>query len=402
MQDHARRLSFTVLLAALAALPPLSIDMGLPAFQSLEKDLGTDTTGAGLTLSAFMGGFSVAQLLLGPLSDRIGRRPVLLGGLALYALAGIACATAGGIGPLIALRAVQGACAASGTVMALAVVRDLFDGAAARQKLSYVAVVLSLAPILAPILGATALAVGGWRAVYGFLGAAGLVLWVIVGMLLPETRVPSLRPPHLLAGFLRMLLHRRAMSSAVVNALSFGALFAFISGSSPLLMGNFGLPARLYGLLFAVTAVGIMVGAWLNGRLSTCAISPDRPLFAALFGGLACCLGVLVLIVGRHVTLAALMPLFVGHSFTRGIVAPNATAAALEPMGDIAGLAASVVGCLQMSLAAAASAAVAALYPLLGPPAMALVMSACSAAALATFCLAGERLPYPAATVGGE
>jgi MFS transporter, DHA1 family, multidrug resistance protein len=300
------------------------------------------------------------------------------------------------------LRTVQGACAASGTVMALAVVRDLFAGAAAREKLSYVAVVLSLAPILAPLLGSVAVAIGGWRAVYGFLGGAGLVLWVIVSLLLPETRPTTARPPHLRAGFLRMMLHRRAISSAIVNALSFGALFAFISGSSPLLMGYLGLPVYVYGMLFAVTSAGIMLGAWLSGRMSRRAIAPDRPLFAALCGGFACCLGVLLLIVSRHVSLVALMPLFVGHSFARGIVAPNATAAALEPMGEIAGLAASVVGCLQMSLGAAASAAVAALLPALGPPAMAFVMAVCSWAALATFCFGRERLPYAAAAVGGE
>jgi DHA1 family bicyclomycin/chloramphenicol resistance-like MFS transporter len=170
MEIRPKSVGFTVLLGALAALPPLSIDMGLPAFPPLEQDLGASPAGAGLTLSVFMAGFSVSQLLLGPLSDRYGRRPVLLAGLLFYAAAGFLCAIAPSIETLIGLRLVEGACAASGTVMAFAITRDLFDGAAARQRLSYVSMVLAVAPVIArsTLSSASPASRCCWRSAWGW------------------------------------------------------------------------------------------------------------------------------------------------------------------------------------------------------------------------------------------
>jgi DHA1 family bicyclomycin/chloramphenicol resistance-like MFS transporter len=403
MRLRPEGLGFTVLLGTLSALPPLSIDMGLPAFPALERELGASAAGAGLTLSLFLVGFAVAQLVLGPLSDRVGRRPVLLGGLTLYATAGMLCAAAPSIVVLLVLRLIQGACAASGTVMALAMVRDLFTGAAARTRLSYVAVVLSVAPIVAPMLGSAALALAGWRAIYAALGGAGLVLLLAAAFALPETHRPSCTPLNPLHGFARMLGHRSAFASAVVNALSFGALFAYISASPMVLMGALGVSAPVYGLLFAITSFGIMAGAGLNGRLSRRGVPASRALVMALSVGLVATLGLLA-VLGRGIpSLGVLMPLLVLHSFCRGVAAPNATHGALEPMGEIAGLASSVVGFLQMLLGALASGAVALLFPPLGPVAMPAVMTACAAAALLAWRVGRTPLPAAApAEMGGE
>ncbi|WP_243146759.1 MFS transporter [Scytonema sp. UIC 10036] len=138
MRIRPESLGFTILLGALTALPPLSIDMGLPAFPTISASLGASPGAVGLTLSLFMVGFAIAQLAFGPLSDRYGRKPILLIGCGIFALAGAACATTPSIGTLIAWRLVQGAGAGAGMVMTLAIVRDLFEGAAARAQLSYV------------------------------------------------------------------------------------------------------------------------------------------------------------------------------------------------------------------------------------------------------------------------
>jgi len=382
MALRPQSIAFTFLLGALAALPPLSIDMGLPAFPALERELGTSAAGAGLTLSVFMGGFSFSQLVLGPLSDRLGRRPVLLAGLILYAASGVLCAASPSIVALIAFRLIQGACAASGTVMAFAVTRDLFEGAAARQRLSYVSMVLSVAPVIAPTLGSWALLLGGWRAIYGFLALAGAALLVAVFTGLAETRR---RPPAslgVLGGFARMVGHRRAIGYALTNAMGFGSLFAYVSGSPLVLMGTLGLSAPIYGLLFALISGGIMLGAWVNSHVARKPDNAHLALALALSAAFGTAVLLLAVTLNGTVGLVTLLPLLIVHAFCRGVTSPNATHGALEPMGEIAGLASAVVGFLQMATGAVSSALVALLFPWLGPVAMALVMTLFSLASL--------------------
>lgn len=395
MAIRPESVAFTVLLGAMAALPPLSIDMGLPAFPDLQRGLATSAAGAGLTLSVFMAGFSVAQLLLGPLSDRYGRRPVLLAGVLLYAVAGVLCAAAPSIEALIGLRLVQGACAASGTVMAFAITRDLFEGAAARRRFSYVSMVLGVAPVIAPTLGSWALLLGGWRAIYAFLGVSGVALLAAVATLLPETRrLPAVRIG-VFGGFGRMLRHRRSICFALTNAMGFGALFAYISGSPLVLMDTLGVSATFYALLFAINSAGIMAGAWANSRFAHSAAAARLALALALIGSLATAVALLGVTATHLTSVATLMPLLALHAFTRGISLPNATHGALEQMGEIAGVASAVVGFLQMATAALSSALMAVLFPLLGPTAMALVMTLFSAAALVAWLCSDERAHTP-------
>jgi MFS transporter, DHA1 family, multidrug resistance protein len=398
MHIRPQSIGFTFLLGALAALPPLSIDMGLPAFPALERDLGASAAGAGLTLSVFMSGFSIAQLLLGPLSDRLGRRPVLLAGLLLYAASGVMCAASPSIGALIGFRLIQGACAASGTVMAFAVTRDLFEGPAARQRFSYVAMVLSVAPVIAPTLGSLALAIGGWRAIYAFLCLAGVALLVAVGSGLPETRRRAPNGLGVLSGFARMLGHRRAFGYALTNAMGFGALFAYISGSPLVLMGALGVSAPTYALIFAIASCGLMAGASLNSRVACSAAASHIALAVALVASLLSAIVLIAVTADGIASLATLLPPLLVHTFCRGVSSPNATHGALEPMGEIAGLASSVVGFLQMATAAVSSALVALLFPVLGPPAMALVMTGFSLAAVLAWRAAQRaELPTPVA-----
>lgn len=401
MEIRPSSLGFTVLLGALAALPPLSIDMGLPAFPALERELGASTSGVGLTLSTFMGAFSIAQLVIGPLSDRYGRRPVLLAGLLLYGIAGGLCAGAASIGALIALRVLQGATAATGTVMAFAIARDVFEGAAARQRLSYVSMVISVAPVIAPTLGGAALLVGGWRAIYGFLGIAGVALLLAVSAGLRETR----RPPPVrigpFGGFARMLGHRRAFGFALTNAAGFGSLFAYVSGSPLVLMGDLHVSAAVYALLFAIISGGIMLGAWTNSRVAHSTAASGSALGVALACSLASAAALLVVTTGQMVGLATLVPLLVVHAYCRGISMPNATHGALEPMGAFAGAASAVLGFLQMATGALSSALVALLYPRLGCSAMALVMTLFSVASLLAW-RAAVRQPRTAVAVSAE
>jgi DHA1 family bicyclomycin/chloramphenicol resistance-like MFS transporter len=181
------------MLGVLAALPPLSIDMPLPALVAVTQSLHTQSSLAGLTLSVFMAGFAVSPIVYGPLADRNGRRPLLMAGLLLFVVGGLGAAAAPSIGLLLVSRLVQGAGAGAGMTLAFAIVRDLFVGKEAQTRLAFIAVVANVAPIIAPTVGAVLLGLVGWRGIYGATVLAGVLLLTTVGLGLAETLPPHKR-----------------------------------------------------------------------------------------------------------------------------------------------------------------------------------------------------------------
>jgi DHA1 family bicyclomycin/chloramphenicol resistance-like MFS transporter len=373
---HSAR--FVVFLAALAALPPLSIDMALPALHGIAASLHTSPGRAGLTLSLFMAGFAITPLIYGPLSDRLGRRPILLFGLALFTAGSAACACSPGILLLLASRFAEGAGAGAGISMAFAVVRDLFEGAESRAKLSYVQMVMSLAPLLAPSIGALILGFADWRAIYGVLGALGVTLLAVIALGFQESHARPDKAGSLFGqvrdGYKILFASRRGMGFALVFALSFGVQFSFIAGSPLVFMGHFSTSARVYGLVFAATSCGIMAGAFLNTRLSKRGISGRLALLAGFCIYLATSIAMLALGAAGALTEFNLTALLVLSAFAFGMIAPNASHGALQAMPEIAGIAGAILTSLQMAVAVLASAIVAATYGAIGIYAMLLPM----------------------------
>jgi len=380
---------FTILLGAVAALPPLAIDMSLPALRDIGHALHGSASLAGLTLGVFLAGFGAMQLVLGPLSDRIGRRPVLLGGLIAFTVGGLGCTLATGLPMLIGLRLIQGGGAAAGSVTAFAIVRDLFDGPAARRKMSVVAMLISVAPIIAPTIGVVVLDTLGWRAIYGALTVAGLILTLGVAVGLGESR-PLGTPVRVMRSYARVLKHRRAGGLALANALSFGCLFAYVTGSPLIFIGRMGVSDPMFAVLFATTAGGLLAGGAIASRLAHAGGSPDVPLRWAIAGQAVTALALIAALSGP-LHMAVLLPLLVANTICRGLFVPLATHAALEPMPEIAGVGSAVLGVLQMGVGALASALVAGLFPVLGPVAMGVVM-AVSACAAVVVCSRAARL----------
>ena len=391
-----RRFWFVVLLGALSAFGPLSIDMYLPGLPELRRELVTGASPAQLTLSACLLGLALGQLVVGPVSDARGRRGPLLVGLAGYAVASLLCAAAPSIAALIALRFVQGFAGAAGIVIARAIVRDLHSGVAAARFFSLLMLVNGLAPILAPVFGGQLLRVTSWRGVFVALAVIGVALLLGSATGLAETVPPERRQTggvrETLRTFRRLLGDRRFVGYALSAGLAIAAMFAYISGSPFVLQEIHGVSPQLYSLMFGVNALGLVVTGQINGRLVG-----RVPLTRLLAGGLAATAtgGVaLLVIVAGGIGLAGILPALFLVVASMGFVLPNATALALSAHPRTAGSASALIGVLQYATGAAAA-------PLVGVAGegtalpMAVVIAALGVAALTAFFLLAQWADGP-------
>jgi DHA1 family bicyclomycin/chloramphenicol resistance-like MFS transporter len=368
MRIPPKSAAFTLVLGLLAALPALSIDVSAPTLVVLPAALGTSGTAAGVTLSLFMAGFAAGQLIGGYVSDRTGRRPVLIASLLCFTLAAAGCTASQSAAELLAFRLVQGIGAGSCSVLAFAMIQDLFTGDQARSKRSYVAVVFGTMPILAPALGVWLLDVGGWRATHGTLALAGAALWIVSLAGVAESRPAGLGAARPSAaerpGLWRWLRSEQPfLRLAAVNAVSYGGLFAYIAGSPVVVITEMKLPAGVYAALFAATASALGLGAWVSGWLARRHVATVRVLDAGFAISAVGCLGGLVLLADPLSRPALHLPGLLALFFCRGILAPNLQHLAIGGRREDAGVASATLGVLQLLSGALTSAAVAALNP---------------------------------------
>lgn len=352
-----RHLRLVVILGALSAFGPLSIDMYLPSLPSLSRDLDASVSAAQLTLSACVLGLALGQVIAGPLSDTLGRRRPLLVGLVVYVLASLLCVVAPSISLLIVLRLVQGAAGAAGIVIARAIVRDLYSGIAVARFFSILMLVSGIAPIAAPIVGGFLLQVTSWRGVFLTLAlvVSVMLLAVLLGLqeTLPQQRRQSGELRATLSGFRRLLTDRLFVGYALSCGCSFAAMFAYIAGSPFVLQDLYGLSPQQFSLIFGTNALGIAIVGQVNGRLVG-RVAPERLLAGALtavaVGGTA----LLVIVIGQIGLIGMLPALFVVVA-SQGMVFPNATALALAEYPSMAGSASALLGVLQFAIGAAAA-----------------------------------------------
>lgn len=344
-----------VLLTALVAFGPLSTDLYLPALPILVAALETDVPTVQWTLSAFLIGFALGQLLYGPLSDRFGRWPVLLGGLGLFTLATLGCALAPTIEWLIAWRFLQAVGACVGPVLGRAIVRDIYGPKDAARLLSYMAMAMALAPAIGPILGGFLTQIFGWRVNFWLLLGFGATVAVGVLLLLEETNRHKDPTATSVSGLWRnyrtVVSHRPFLGYAAVVGFLYGGIFTLISGSSHVFMTGYGLAPAAYGTVFAVIVLGYMVGAFGGGRL-TGRFGIDRMVGVGL---ILCTVGAVALAVTVAAgieTVATIVAPFVIFMVGCGFAFANAMAGAVGPFPRMAGLASSLVGFSQMSFAA--------------------------------------------------
>ncbi len=376
--------SLILLLGALAALGPLSIDMYLPSFPDVERDLQTNSSMVGATLATFFAGLCLGQVIYGPMSDKIGRKRPLMLGVGIYLIASIGCLFATNIEALMALRFLQALGACAGMVVGRAMIRDLFDPTETARVFSLVILTMGVAPILAPILGQFIADFAGWRGIFGFMVLFSCLVGAAVFRLLPADRPEQNqenRDP-LWKKFGVVLQDRNFVAFALSGTFIQGGLYAYITGSPTLFMDDLHLSSKAFSILFGVNASGLILASqlntWLLRRHSYQAVL-QRSLQVAAVAAILLALMGLGDVGGRWVA----VPLFVFIS-SLGLVFPNSTAGALAEQGRQAGTASAVLGVIQYGGAAVASGTVGLLHHFTHAP-LQLTMGACGVLSIVVF-----------------
>jgi MFS transporter, DHA1 family, multidrug resistance protein len=355
-QQGAARIALT--LGAFVAIGPLTIDMYLPALPSITAELQTTSAAVQLTLTGTLVGLALGQLVIGPLSDALGRRTPLLAGTALHVLASLLVLVAPSIAVLGALRVLQGVGAAAGAVVALAVVRDLYEGRAAATMLSRLFLVLGAAPVLAPTIGGELLRFTSWRGVFAVLAGYGLLMLAVGWATLRETLPPERRRTASIRGTLRgyadLLRDRSYVGLVLVAGLTFAGLFSYVAGSAFVFQTQFGLDEQEFGVLFGLGAVWLIAATQVN-PLALRRWEPQQVLVAGIVTGVVAGAALVVLAgTGTGGLWAVVISLWV-LLFACGLALPNAPALALSRHGEAAGTAAALLGAVQFGVGALVS-----------------------------------------------
>jgi DHA1 family bicyclomycin/chloramphenicol resistance-like MFS transporter len=353
----SRYLKMALVLGLLSAIGPFAIDMYLPALPDIGRSLGAEVGAVQLTLTAFFLSIGLGQLLYGPVSDMVGRKPPLYAGLALFTLASIGCALATDIHTLVALRFLQGLGAAAGMAIPRAIVRDLHTGAEAARLMSLLMLVFSVSPILAPLAGSGVIALTGWRGVFWVVALAAVAGMLMVRGALAETRSEAERVDSSLGSALRaygvLLRDRHYLGLVLIGAFAMAGFFVYLAGSPFVLINHYGLSPTQYSLAFGLNAAAFIGSAQFTGPLGR------RFGLAPLAKGAVTACGLvmatlLTYYLGGGDGLLVLVSLYFVASAFMGLVIPTVSVLALEAHGSIAGTASALMGTLQMICGAAA------------------------------------------------
>jgi MFS transporter, DHA1 family, multidrug resistance protein len=343
-----RRLAELIILGALSAFGPLSMDMYLPATPSMATDLHATQPMVQLTMSGCLAGLAVGQFIAGPLSDGYGRRRPLMIGLAAFTALSVACAVAPDVVTLIILRFLQGAAGATGVVLSLAMVRDMYDGKELARVLGSLTLVFGLAPVLAPVLGGQILRFTDWRGIFGALAALGLVLGALSWFLAETLPAARRTRPHfrrLLADSRTLLRDRQYTGNTAAVAFGTAALITYISTLPFIVEDGYGKSPQLFSLFFMINSVGLVLMAQLGTRLVK-KRKVETLVVVPLIVMVAAAVALLVAALTAHPPLIALLvPLFVFVA-AFGMMRPNGTALAMADQGAIAGTASAFHGAL--------------------------------------------------------
>ena len=343
-----------VILVAISAVGPLALNIFVPSMPGLQGEFGVSYGVVQLTLTLYIIGMAVCQLGYGPLSDRFGRRPVLLAGMALFVVASVLAAFATSISMLIAARLLQAIGGASGLVLSRAIVRDLYDRDRSASVLGYITMAFVVAPMLAPTVGGLLDQVAGWRAIFVLLALLGAVALAATWIKLPETNrnlAPAIRLAGLATGYMSLLRMPSYLAYGFTLGFSSAVFFAFVAGAPYVMVVVLGFQPLDYGLWFIMVSLGYMFGNFLSGRYSQ-RLGTDRMVtignLFTLAAGLA---GLGAALAGAISPLTLFLPMLFA-ALGNGLTIPNATAGAISVNASMVGTAAGLAGFLQMGIGA--------------------------------------------------
>lgn len=347
------------LLAALAALGPLTVDMYLPAMPAMRDALDTTAGHIQLTLSAYLGGFSLFHLACGPLADRFGRKPIIQGGTLLFIAASVGCALVSSVEQLVFFRFLQGVGACVGPTLARTIARDLFGPRKAARALSLIAMLMALAPAVAPTAGGLMLLVLPWQSIFVFLALyGGLMLW-LQGRYLAESlpQRQSLAPSAIINNYSRLLKAPGFIIVVTASSLSYAGMMVYLASAGFVYLEMLNVPVAWFGAVFLTTVIGYVLGSAASARLANRMESWHLVLSGAWLAMLACLsMGLLAWQFPDSVSAIMLPAMF--YTAALGLVLPHAMGIALQPWPHMAGTASSLMGFIQMGVSALAAAGV--------------------------------------------
>jgi len=377
-------ISIVWLLGSLSAFAPISIDMYLPSLPTIGREFLASAGGTQLTLSAFFIGFALGQLFWGPLSDKYGRRPMLVAGVILYIITSALCAMSVSIEALIGFRALQALGGGAGTVITRAIVRDRFSGDQSARVMSYMMLVTMLGPLSAPLIGGYVLQWFGWRAIFWILSGFGCICLVILLFGLSESNPRERQNKETLlrvfAGYAGVFKDFRVVTCLLTGGFAFAGMFAYISGTPFVYIEFFGVAPEAYGYLFGLNIVSLMIFTYINGKLVTRFGAKRHVVFGA---AMAACSGIALLYAawtGTGALVGIVTPLFFYLGAT-SFITSNAIALAVEGYPLKAGTVAAVFGASQFGFGAIAGTAVGQMYDGTPMP-MAAIIAACGVISL--------------------
>jgi len=340
-----------VVLGLLCATGPLAIDMFLPAMPTIAENLGGTIAGAQLTITAYFIAYGLAQMVYGPVADMVGRKPPLIAGLVLFLAGSIGCALAPDMNSLVAARVVQALGGAAAMVIPRAIIRDMHTGPQATRLMALVMLIISVSPMLAPLAGSGIIAISGWRAIFATLALAAGASILVTLLMQPETLAPEKRVPvrlsALLSGTKTLLRDPVFMGLTFVGGFGMASFFVFLASASFVYTGHYGLTPTGFSLAFAANAAGFFSASQLAAGLGE-RYGAERVVTWAVSGFLGFTLALLALVWFGFDQFPLLVGMLIGANACLGLVIPTAMVMALDDHGDIAGLASSLGGMLQM------------------------------------------------------
>lgn len=340
----------------LAALGPFAVDMYLPAMPTVAADLGASVAETQVTLTAFFLAFGACQLAYGPLSDRFGRKPPLYVGIAIFLVGTLGCILATSIGALVAARLVQGVGASAVMVIPRAIVRDLHTGPEATRLMALVMLVVSVAPMTAPLIGSLVMPLGGWRAIFGLLAVLAVACLLLTALVLEETLPPAARravgPAELWHGVRRLIGDRTFVGLTLIAGFAMASFFIFVASAAFVYTSAFGLSPTGFSIAFALNAIGFFGASQFAASLGA-RFGMGRVVLRACAGFCLLTLILLVLVLAGLGSLPVIVAMLFAANACLGLVMPTTMVMALDPHPDIAGLASSLGGTIQMLTGAA-------------------------------------------------